>query len=80
MDRNVGNIDSVIRVVAGLALLIGAAALSSVWIASVALVLVSLVLFYTALTERCPAYRAFGWSTRRKVPPPPTTPQPHAGA
>lgn len=80
MERNVGSTDSVIRVMAGLGLLIAAAALSSVWITSVALVLVSVVLFYTALTERCPAYRAFGWSTRRKAPPPPTTPQPHPGA
>lgn len=76
MERNVGSIDSVVRAMAGLVLLMTAAALSSVWIASAALVLVSLVLLYTALSERCPAYRLFGWSTRREPPPP----QPHAPA
>lgn len=77
MDRNVGSIDSVIRAMVGLGLIITAAALSSVWIASAALVVVALILLYTGLTERCPAYHLFGWNTRRE-PPPPTTPQPHS--
>ena len=76
MDRNVGSIDSVIRAMVGLGLIITGAALSSVWIASATLVVVALILLYTGLTERCPAYRLFGWNTRRE-PPPPSTPQPH---
>lgn len=76
MERNMGSIDSVVRAMVGLALIITAAALSSVWIASASLVAVALVLLYTALVERCPAYHLFGWSTRRE-PRPPTTPQPH---
>lgn len=79
MERNVGSIDSAVRAMIGLGLLMTAAALSSVWIASAAVVLVSLALLYTALSERCPAYRLFGWNTRRE-PPPPTTPEPHARA
>lgn len=70
MDRNVGSSDSVIRAMVGLALIVTAAALSSVWMASAALVLVALVLLYTALTERCPMYGLFGWSTRREPPTP----------
>lgn len=79
MVRNVGNIDSILRAVAGLGLLVAAAAVSPAWIASGALVVVALVLLVTALTERCPAYRLFGWTTRREAPPP-TTPEPHARA
>lgn len=70
MERNVGSIDSVMRVMLGLGLLITAAALSSVWIARIALVIAALMLCYTALTERCPAYRMFGWNTRPKTPGP----------
>lgn len=77
MERNVGSIDSVIRAMVGLALIISAAALSSVWIASAALVAVALVLLYTALVERCPAYRLFGWSTHRRVQAPPPAPHAH---
>lgn len=77
MERNVGSTDSVIRAMVGLGLIVTAAALSSVWIASASLVVVALVLLYTALNERCPAYHLFGWSTRREAPPP-TTPQPHS--
>jgi hypothetical protein len=79
MERNVGSIDSAVRAMVGLGLLMTAAALSSVWIASAALIAVSLVLLYTALTERCPAYRVFGWNTRRE-PPPPVRPEPHRRA
>ena len=77
MDRNVGSSDSVIRAMVGLALIVTAAGLSSVWMASAALVLVALVLLYTALTERCPMYHLFGWNTRPEASPP-TTPEPHA--
>jgi hypothetical protein len=79
MERNVGSTDSVLRAMVGLCLLMTGAALSSVWIASAALVVVSLVLLYTALTERCPAYRALGWTTRRQTPPP-VRPSPHTPA
>lgn len=76
MERNVGSIDSIVRAIVGLGLLVAAAALSSVWIAAAAMVVVALVMLVTALSERCPAYHLFGWNTRRE-PPPPTTPAPH---
>jgi hypothetical protein len=78
MERNVGSIDSVVRALVGLGLLITAAALSSVWIAAAALVLAAVMLLYTGLTERCPAYRLFGWNTRHGAPPP-AAPTPRAG-
>ena len=66
MEKNVGSIDSVIRVMIGLVLLFVAAVVARVWIVSAAAVLIALVLLYTALSERCPAYRLFGWSTRKE--------------
>jgi len=70
MEKNVGSVDSVIRVMIGLVLLFAAAALAPKWILSAVAVLVALVLLYTALSERCPLYGLFHCSTRKEPPAP----------
>lgn len=71
MEQNVGNLDRIVRIVAGLVLAaVGAAALAGVLtlgfpVAVVALV-VGLVFLGTGLTQRCLLYRPFGISTLKR--------------
>jgi len=78
MEKNVGSLDAMLRVVMGLALLIVATVVAPAWVLSVAAVAIALVLLYTALSERCPLYRVFHWSTRHEphAPVGPTPSQP----
>jgi hypothetical protein len=65
MRKNVGGLDSAIRVMLGFGLLLAAAGTMQ-WIAlSIALVVLSLPLFRTALTASCPVYRLLGIDTTR---------------
>lgn len=64
MKQNVGGLDSAIRAMIALALLIGAGA-SIRWPGvSAACVLVSLLLAWTALTARCPLYALLDLDSR----------------
>ena len=64
MKKNVGDGDSVIRVMLGLALLFVAAGLLQWVVVSMGLVVVAVLLLYTALTEWCPLYSWLGINTR----------------
>jgi hypothetical protein len=66
MRKNVGNGDSVVRVCVALVLLFAAAGMLQWVIASMALVVVAVMLLYTALTEWCPLYDWLGINTREK--------------
>lgn len=57
LNKNVGNIDRILRIVAGLALLVGFATTGVWWM------LIGLVPLATGLMSRCPAYALFGLST-----------------
>ena len=62
MLKNVGAIDQVIRIVAGIALMIGACFVHRWW----CLIAVPGAIFaITGFSGRCPAYLPFGISTRR---------------
>ena len=66
MRKNVGDGDSVIRVMIGLALLFAAAGVMQ-WVAlSMGLVVLAVLLLYTALTEWCPLYTWLGINTRAR--------------
>jgi hypothetical protein len=60
MDQNVGGIDRVVRVVAGIAIIAAGAYFKSWWGA------VGLVPLLTATIRWCPLYLPFGISTRPK--------------
>jgi hypothetical protein len=65
MKQNVGGLDSAIRVMLGLGLLLAAAATMQ-WIAlSIALVVLAIPLFWTALTASCPVYTLLGIDSTR---------------
>jgi hypothetical protein len=64
MRKNVGSLDSAIRAMIALALLLAAGASIQWPVVSVACVLVSLMLFRTALTGWCPLYALLGIDTR----------------
>ncbi|HYL22413.1 MAG TPA: DUF2892 domain-containing protein [Gemmatimonadales bacterium] len=63
MKQNVGGLDSVIRVMLGLGLVLAAAGTLQWTLLSVALVLLSIPLFRTALSGSCPVYSLFGIDT-----------------
>lgn len=65
MKKNVGGLDSAIRVMLGLGLLLAAAGTMQWMVLSVALVVLSIPLFRTALTASCPVYTLFGIDTTR---------------
>jgi len=64
MRKNVGSLDSAIRAMIALAVLLAAGASIQWPVVSVACVLVSLMLFRTALTGWCPLYALLGINTR----------------
>jgi len=64
MRKNVGSLDSAIRAMIALAVLLAAGASIQWPVVSVACVLVSLMLFRTALTGWCPLYALLGIDTR----------------
>jgi hypothetical protein len=64
MKINVGSLDSAIRAMIALALLLGAGALIDSLVVSFACVLVALLLAWTALSEWCPLYALLGIDTR----------------
>jgi hypothetical protein len=64
MRKNVGSLDSAIRAMIALALLLGAGATSQWIVVSVVCVLVALLLVRTALTQWCPLYPFLGIDTR----------------
>lgn len=63
MRKNVGSLDSAIRAMIALALLLGAGASIQWPVVSVACVVVSLFLARTALTAWCPLYSLLGIDT-----------------
>ncbi len=71
MTRNVGLLDRIARFVIGVALLGLYGALDSPWRYAT---LIGLVLIATAVTAACPIYGLLGWSTLRRVTPPPSPP------
>ncbi|HUL01764.1 MAG TPA: DUF2892 domain-containing protein [Gemmatimonadales bacterium] len=68
MRKNVGDGDSVIRVMIGLVLLFAAAGVLNLVVVSMGLVFVAVLLLYTALTEWCPLYSLLGINTRANRP------------
>ena len=66
MRKNVGDGDSVLRVIIGLGLLLAAAGAMHWAIVSIALVVVAMLLLYTALTQWCPLYKVLGINTRAR--------------
>ena len=68
MRKNVGDGDSVIRVMIGLALLFAAAGVMHLVVVSMGLVVVAVLMLYTALTEWCPLYALLGINTRANHP------------
>lgn len=64
MRKNVGSLDSAIRAMIALALLLAAGASIQWPVVSVACVLVALLLVRTALTGWCPLYALLGIDTR----------------
>ena len=67
MKPNVGDRDSVIRAMAGLALLLAAAGLLQWPLLSAAVLILAVLLLYTALTEWCPLYALLGISTAKRT-------------
>jgi hypothetical protein len=65
MRQNVGSLDSAIRAMIALALLLGAGASIHWLVVSVACVLVALLLVGTALAGWCPLYALLGIDSRR---------------
>jgi hypothetical protein len=68
MDRNVGNTDRIVRIVAGLLLAVaGVAAVAGYWAAGLTIGLLGLavgaILLVTGTTQRCPIYAGAGIST-----------------
>ena len=61
---NVGSLDSAIRAMIALALVLGGGASIHWSVVSVACVLVALLLCWTALTQWCPLYAVLGIDTR----------------
>ncbi len=62
MKQNVGGVDRTLRVVIGIAILAVGIAYRSWW------GLIGLLPLVTGLVRVCPAYRPFGFSTRRDTP------------
>jgi hypothetical protein len=67
MTTNESNLDRIIRLVLGVAVLIGAFAVGLGSIGGIILAVVGVVLLVTAAVGFCPLYRVFGLSTC-KVP------------
>ena len=65
VKKNVGGLDSAIRVMLALGLLFAAAGTMQWMVLSVALVVLSITLFWTALTASCPVYALLGIDTAR---------------
>ena len=63
MSKNVGDLDSAIRAMVGLALLLAAASATQWPVVSVVCVLLSLLLLWTALAGSCPLYALLGINT-----------------
>ena len=63
MDKNVGNADRIIRLVVGIAALIGAFAAGFGSVGGVALLVVGAIMLGTAAVGFCPLYKVFGIST-----------------
>lgn len=63
METNESNVDRIIRVVIGVAALIGVVALGLGSVAGVLLGIVAVIMFATAAVGFCPLYRVFGIST-----------------
>jgi len=68
MERNVGNLDRIVRIALGvLAAIAGAAAIGGYWAAGAAVgaltVAVGAVLVVTGATQRCPIYAGAGIDT-----------------
>lgn len=66
MKKNVGGLDSAIRVMLGLGLVLAAAGTMQWMALSIALVVSSIPLFWTALTASCPVYTLLGIDTTRR--------------
>jgi hypothetical protein len=66
MQKNVGDRDSVIRMMAGIGALLIAAGLMQWVLASIAFIILAMLLLYTALTEWCPLYTWLGINTRER--------------
>lgn len=66
MEQNMGIADRVMRAViaVGIAVLYLSGAISGIW--ALSLGLVAVVFAATSASGSCPAYRPFGFSTRRK--------------
>ena len=64
MQKNVGDRDSVIRMMLGIGALLIAAGLMQWVLASIAFIILAMLLLYTALTEWCPLYTWLGINTR----------------
>jgi hypothetical protein len=80
MKKNVGGLDSAIRVMLGLGLVLAAAGTMQWMVLSVALVVLSIPLFWTALTASCPFYALLGIDTTRADPKRPGGPGTHQKA
>lgn len=68
MDRNVGNLDRIVRIVAGLLLAVGGiAAVAGYWGAGLTVGVLGLavggILLVTGTTQQCPIYAGAGLST-----------------
>ena len=64
MGRNVGNADRIIRLVVGIAALVGAFVVGIGSVGGVVLLLVGAIMLGTAAIGFCPLYRVLGLSTR----------------
>jgi hypothetical protein len=65
MEKNVGKVDSIIRLILGIILVIaGLAYLNGV--AEVVVIIIGIVLIFTSLTKFCALYKLFGINTLKK--------------
>jgi hypothetical protein len=63
MSKNLGSADRLIRVVVGIAALVGAVALGFGSVGSILLLVVGAIMLGTAAVGFCPLYRVFGVCT-----------------
>ena len=68
MTRNEGNLDRFIRLVAGIALGIGAVAVGLGSALGIVLAVLGVVMLFTAATGFCALYKVFGFSTCSTTP------------